>query len=201
MASIETPTITRRPSPPPEPSLTPAKLLRRAIAMRSMLRERQDSVEAAGCVSGDTNSQFIEAGFYRILQPRCFGGYEFDLPTFLQVMIEISRGCSDSGWVLALTAGHAFLMSSFDEKAQREAFGERGEFRGPSVAMPGGVAVPVEGGYRVKGAWDYSSGCEIGDAFHRRAAIIRRPEGRRSRLRSASCSSTAINIASWTTGR
>jgi 3-hydroxy-9,10-secoandrosta-1,3,5(10)-triene-9,17-dione monooxygenase len=133
--------------------------------MRPMLRQRQDSVEAAGCVSEDTNSQFIGAGFYRILQPRCFGGYEFDLPTFLHVMIEISRGCSDSGWVLALTAGHAFLMSSFDEKAQREAFGERGEFRGPSVAMPGGVAVPLEGGYGVKGAWDYSSGCEIATHF------------------------------------
>ena len=150
---------------PPEPALTSAELLQRAQAMRSVLRERQNSVEAAGCVSEDTNSKFIDAGFYRILQPRIFAGYEFDLPTFLRVMIEVSRGCSDSGWVLALTAGHAFLMSSFDEQAQREAFGDRGEFRGPSVAMPGGVAVPVEGGYRVKGAWDYSSGCELATHF------------------------------------
>ncbi|HXO87004.1 MAG TPA: hypothetical protein VN885_00035 [Candidatus Acidoferrales bacterium] len=133
--------------------------------MRPMLGERQNSVEENGCVSDDTNARFIAAGFYRILQPRIFGGYEFDLPTFLRVMIEISRGCSDSGWVLALTAGHAFLMSSFDERAQREAFGESGEFRAPSVAMPGGMAVAVEGGYRVKGAWDYTSGCELATHF------------------------------------
>ncbi len=150
---------------PPEPDLTPAEIIRRAIAMRGMLREQQNSVEADGCISENTNAQFIAAGFYRILQPRIFGGYEFDLPTFLRVMIEISRGCSDSGWVLALTAGHAFLMASFDEKAQREAFGDRGEFRAPSVAMPGGVAMPVPGGFRVKGTWDYTSGCELATHF------------------------------------
>jgi 3-hydroxy-9,10-secoandrosta-1,3,5(10)-triene-9,17-dione monooxygenase len=150
---------------PPEPGLTPGEIIRRAIAMRAMLRERQNEVEANGCVSEDTSAKFIAAGFYRILQPRMFGGYEFDLPTFLRVMIEVSRGCSDSGWVLALTAGHAFLISSFDERAQREAFGDRGEFRGPSVAMPGGMAIPAEGGFRVKGTWDYSSGCELATHF------------------------------------
>jgi len=150
---------------PLEPDLTPSEIIRRAEAMRPMLRERQNACEAAGQVSEDTNAQFIAAGFYRILQPRCFGGYEFDLPTFLKVMIAISRGCSDSGWVLALTAGHAFLMASFPEAGQREAFGDKGEFRAPSVAIPGAVAVPVDGGYRVKGAWDYTSGCHLATHF------------------------------------
>ena len=155
----------QRAIPPPEPDLTPAEVIRRAEAMRPLLRERQAECEANGRVSEDTNRRFIEAGFYRILQPRCFGGYEFDLPTFLKVMIAISRGCSESGWVLALTAGHAFLMASYPEAGQREGFGEHGEFRCPSVAMPTGIAVPVEGGYRVKGAWDYSSGCELATHF------------------------------------
>ncbi len=150
---------------PPEPNLTPSEVIRRAEAMRPMLRERQNACEAAGQVSEDTNAQFIAAGFYRLLQPRCFGGYEFDLPTFLKVMIAVSRGCSDSGWVLALTAGHAFLMASFPEAGQREAFGDTGEFRAPSVAMPGAFAVPVADGYRAKGAWDYTSGCDLATHF------------------------------------
>jgi len=151
--------------PPPEPGLTTDEVIRRAEAMRPLLRERQAECEANGRVSEDTNRRFIEAGFYRILQPRCFGGYEFDLPTFLKVMIAISRGCSESGWVLALTAGHAFLISSYPEAGQREAFGERGEFRCPGVAIPTGIAVPVDGGYRIKGAWDYSSGCDLATHF------------------------------------
>jgi 3-hydroxy-9,10-secoandrosta-1,3,5(10)-triene-9,17-dione monooxygenase len=168
----------KRPSsniPPPESDLTPSEIIRRAEAMRTMLRERQNACEAAGQVPEDTNAQFIKAGFYRILQPRCFGGYEFDLPTFLKVMIAVSRGCSDSGWVLALTAGHAFLMASFPEAGQREAFGDTGEFRAPSVAMPGGLAVPAPGGYRVKGAWDYTSGCHLATHFIG-GCMIQRPD-------------------------
>ena len=151
--------------PPPEPGLTPDEIIRRAEVMRPLLRERQAECEAVRQVSEDTNRRFIEAGFYRILQPRRFGGYEFGLPTFLKVMIAISRGCSDSGWVLALTAGHAFLLASYPEAGQREGFGERGEFRCPGVAIPSGVAVPVDGGYRIKGAWDYASGCDLATHF------------------------------------
>jgi 3-hydroxy-9,10-secoandrosta-1,3,5(10)-triene-9,17-dione monooxygenase len=176
---VATPEV-KRPSkniPPPEPDLTPSEIIRRAEAMRPTLRERQNECEAKGQVSEDTNAQFIKAGFYRILQPRCFGGYEFDLPTFLKVMIAVSRGCSDSGWVLALTAGHAFLMSSFPEEGQREAFGDTGEFRAPSVAMPGGLAVPAFGGYRVRGTWDYTSGCELSTHFIG-SCIIQNPDAR-----------------------
>ncbi len=150
---------------PPEPGLTPAEMLRRAQAMRLVLRERQAACEAAGRILDETNDEFVRAGFYRIIQPRRFGGYEFDLTTFVQVMMEVSRGCPESGWVLALTAGHPIIMVKFPEQAQREAFGSTGEFRAPGVAAPGGKAIPVDGGYRVKGAWDYSSGCDISTHF------------------------------------
>lgn len=150
---------------PPEPALTPAEMLRRAQEMRPVLRERQAACEAAGRIPEETNDEFVRAGFYRILQPRRFGGYEFDLPAFVQVMMEVARGCPESGWVLALTAGHPIFMVKLPEQAQREAFGTDGEFRAPGVATPGGTAVAVEGGYRVKGAWDYSSGCDISTHF------------------------------------
>ncbi len=163
--------------PPPEPHLTPDEILRRAEAMLPMLRERQASCEESGRLSDETNNEFIRAGFYRILQPRCFGGYEFDLPTFIKVMMAVSRGCSDSGWVLALTAGHAAVMALFPEAAQREAFGEAGELRMPGVAAPGGIAVPVDGGYRVKGWWDYATGCDLATHFFG-GAVIQSPEAK-----------------------
>jgi len=158
----------------PEPGLTPDDLLHRARAMRATLRTRQDACEQAGRILDETNNEFINAGFYRILQPRRFGGYEFDLPLFIQVMMEVSRGCSESGWVLALTAGHAVIIASLPEIAQREAFGTRGEFRAPGVAMPTGTAIPTTGGYRVSGAWDYASGCDTATHFFG-ASLIQEP--------------------------
>lgn len=156
---------------PPEPQLSAAKMLERAKAMRPVLRERQPRCEELGRIPEETHNEFLRAGFYRILQPRCFGGYEFDFPAFIRVMSEISRGCSDSGWVLALVAAHAVVIAAFPEKGQYEVFGESGDMRAPGVAPPGGFAVPLDGGFRVKGEWDYASGCDIATHFFGRMIV------------------------------
>jgi 3-hydroxy-9,10-secoandrosta-1,3,5(10)-triene-9,17-dione monooxygenase len=146
----------------PEPDLTPDELVRRAREMVPVLRERQAECEALGRIPRATNDEFVAAGFYRILQPRRFGGYEFDLATFARVMIEVSRGCPSSGWVLALTAGHAIMLSAFfSEEAQVDVYGVDGEFRGPSRTPPRVIAQPVNGGFVLNGKWDYVSGCDI----------------------------------------
>jgi 3-hydroxy-9,10-secoandrosta-1,3,5(10)-triene-9,17-dione monooxygenase len=152
--------------PPPEPALTPHEMLLRAEAMRPILRERQAICEEIGRLPEETNQEFLGAGFYRMLQPRRLGGYEFDLRDFIRVMTEVSRGCPESGWVLALTAGHAAaFLPRFEPLTQFEVCGATGDFRGPGVARPMGVAIPVPGGYSVKGAWDFCSGCDIATHF------------------------------------
>src|ERR1700685_175188 len=140
--------------PPPEPDLTVAELLRRADALRPLLRERQAECEQLGELPEDTTARFLAAGFYRILQPRLYGGYEFALPDFIRIMISVARGCSDSAWVLALTSGHTVLSAQLSESAQRQVFGPAGDFRAPGVGMPGGVGIPADGGLHVNGAWD-----------------------------------------------
>jgi 3-hydroxy-9,10-secoandrosta-1,3,5(10)-triene-9,17-dione monooxygenase len=166
-------------SPAQQQTLTVDELLHRADALRPLLRERQAECEASGELSADTNHRFIAAGFYRILQPRLFGGYEFALPDFIRVMIAVARGCSESAWVLALTSGHTVLAAQLSESAQREVFGVTGDFRAPGVGMPGGVGVPAEGGYRVKGAWDYASGCDLATHFFG-STLVHDPETKAS---------------------
>ncbi len=134
--------------------------------MRGVLRERQAECEAVGRLPEETNRAFIEAGFYRILQPRRFGGLELDLETFFKVMQNIARGCPSSGWVLALTAGHAHLLSVlFSEQAQVEIFGDDGEYRAPASLNGSASATPVDGGYRVTGTWNYCSGIDSATHF------------------------------------
>lgn len=174
-----------RPSPdatpatiaPPEPDLTPAAMLARAAALRSMLRARQADCEALGRVPDDVNEQLIRAGFYRTVQPRCFGGYEFDVPTFHRVMAEISRGCTETGWVVALTAGHPMIAANFPLEAQRELYGASGEFRCPAAFNPPGTAVPAPGGYRITASWPSASGCDMG-THHLGSAIVTDANGK-----------------------
>ena len=153
------------PIPPPEPDLTVATMIARAVALRPLLRARQAETEAAARLSDDMNQRFVEAGFYRAIQPRRFGGYEVSVPDFMRVMMEVARGCAESGWVLALTAGHAHLFAGFPAEGQIEVYGADGEFRAPGVPPPSAKAVPVAGGYRVTGGWDYVSGCDIATHF------------------------------------
>lgn len=149
----------------PDPDLTPDGLVARATALRETLRARQAECEAAGCVPAATQQAFLDAGFYRTVQPRRFGGYEFDVPTFIRVMMEVARGCPASAWVLALTAGHTIVLANFDERAQREAYGATGDFRAPHVGSPGGAATRGPDGWRLAGAWDYASGCDLATHF------------------------------------
>ena len=53
------------------------ELVARAAAMRDTLRERQDECEELGRLPESTNRDYVDAGFFRVLQPRRFGGYEF----------------------------------------------------------------------------------------------------------------------------
>lgn len=144
----------------PEPGLSPADMIERARAMIPVLRQRQAQTEAEGRLLEVTNQEFLKAGFYRVLQPRRFGGYEFELTTYIKVMMEIARGCPSSAWVLALVSGHPIMLADFDVRAQEEAYGETGDYRCPSVGSP--VLMQREGdGYRVTGGWDYASGCDV----------------------------------------
>src|SRR5262245_15604308 len=90
----------------PEPGLTPAELIARARALRERLRAEQDQSEARGCHSPELQEEFVRAGFYRALNPKRFGGYEFEYPSFYKAMVEISRGDPGVGWCLTLGATH-----------------------------------------------------------------------------------------------
>src|SRR3974377_2154220 len=78
--------------PVPEPNLTPAEMIERAIALQPRLRAEQNETERRGVYSEAIHREFQQAGFDRCLQPRRFGGYEFDLKTYYRIGIEIARG-------------------------------------------------------------------------------------------------------------
>ena len=156
----------RQPVPVPEPNLTPEEMIARAIALRPRLRAEQDEAERRGVHSEALHQEFRKAGFYRCLQPRRFGGYEFDLKTYYRLAIELARGCPSTAWCVIVGAGHALMLGSyFDEEAQAEGFGPTGDFSAPSVAAPNGTATPTDGGWLVKGKWGYASGAPYATHF------------------------------------
>lgn len=155
--------------PVPEPDLTPAQMIERAKALRPQVRAGAAEAEKRGFYSEALHQAFKQAGFYRILQPRMFGGYEFDVPTFFRVMIEIATGDPGIGWCLCLGSGHVLQVSSYlSRAAQEKIFAPNGDFISPLSGTgtgPNCIAVPVEGGYRVSGTWRYCSGVPYSTHF------------------------------------
>jgi 3-hydroxy-9,10-secoandrosta-1,3,5(10)-triene-9,17-dione monooxygenase len=145
--------------PVPEPDLTPEALVGRARALREHLRDEQAATEERGAYSPETHEMFREAGFYRTLLPRRFGGYEFDVTTFMKMVVEIARGCPGTGWCLCLAAGHGIQLGGlWGEAAQLSVLLPDGEFAAPLRALPMGTAARVADGWRIDGKWDYCSG-------------------------------------------
>lgn len=143
-----------------ERSAAEARLLASAAALRPHLLEQQAATEARTFFAEETHRLFKDAGFYRILAPRRYGGLELSIASFYKIMIEIARGCPSSGWQLCLSAGHALQLASyFPALAQDELFGAGQQFiASMSLAPQDAVARRVDGGYRLRGTWHFASG-------------------------------------------
>jgi 3-hydroxy-9,10-secoandrosta-1,3,5(10)-triene-9,17-dione monooxygenase len=146
------------PVAPPEPGLTTEEVVARARALRPTVLEQAAQTEANRYYSRELHEAFAAAGLYRMLVPRRYGGYEFDLTTFIRAIVEICRGDMSTGWCLCLGAGHALQIGSwFPEAAQAEIFRD-GDFRAAAVAAPVGSARRVQGGWEIDGKHSYCSG-------------------------------------------
>jgi len=168
---ISNPADTEFPAPP-EPDLTPEQVLARAEAMVPELVERQAEVERRSFYAEDLHQRFARNGFYRILRPRRYGGYEFSVDTFVRVSLALLRGCPSTGWMYCLGAMHTLIVASmFGEQAQSEVFGA-GEFICPGTGIPSGSAVrTADGGWSITGTWSYCSGAPYGTHFLGHALI------------------------------
>jgi len=138
---------------------TPAEMVARADAFRPRLLAEQAATEQRGYYSRELHEEFKDAGFYRVLTPRRYGGLELDLPTFYRIVMSISRGCPSTGWMLALGTAHSLQLASYwPEQAQDELF-EGGHFvSSASFAFQDAAAARVDGGYRISGTWHFCSG-------------------------------------------
>src|SRR5262245_3343991 len=102
---------------------TPRELLARAESMRSRLVELQAETEERTYYSQEIHEALLEAGLYRALVPKRYGGYELDLPSFWRIVIALARGCPNTAWGYCLAAGHALQIGAlFEKEAQDEIF-------------------------------------------------------------------------------
>jgi 3-hydroxy-9,10-secoandrosta-1,3,5(10)-triene-9,17-dione monooxygenase len=135
--------------------------LERARALLPILRDRCAETETLRQVPERTVRDLHDAGLFRILQPRRFGGSELPFRALVDVCALIGRGCGSTAWVYANLASHHWMLGMWESRAQDEIWGEDPDVLIASAfVFPAGHAYRVEGGYRISGRWKFSSGID-----------------------------------------
>jgi 3-hydroxy-9,10-secoandrosta-1,3,5(10)-triene-9,17-dione monooxygenase len=108
----------------------------------------------------ETVAELEKTGLLRAMQPRRWGGLEVDPLTFFARAMEVARGCPSTAWCLAVVGIHPWQLALFPERAQQEVWGPDPQARISSSYAPTGSVEPVPGGFRLRGRWSFSSGCD-----------------------------------------
>jgi 3-hydroxy-9,10-secoandrosta-1,3,5(10)-triene-9,17-dione monooxygenase len=144
----------------PIPGPTEDDLVAKAAAMIPVLKSRADACEAARTMAPETIQDFRDAGFFKIMQPHSYGGYQMSPLTLVRVVFEIGRGDMAAAWVMFVLGLHQFEPPLIGEAACEAIWGDDADTLMASSLAPFGEATKVEGGYRVTGRWKFCSGVD-----------------------------------------
>ncbi|WP_027873580.1 acyl-CoA dehydrogenase family protein [Spongiibacter marinus] len=134
------------------------QLLLDARAMVPALLERQGEAASLGRLPDATIAEMQRSGFFKIMQPARYGGYELPPQQFFDVQQTLAEGCMSTAWVLGVVAIHNWQLGMFDDRAQQDVWGDDDSTLISSSYMPVGKVKRVEGGYMLSGHWGFSSG-------------------------------------------
>jgi alkylation response protein AidB-like acyl-CoA dehydrogenase len=140
----------------PQPDLS--ELIERARALQPLLRKNTVENEKNRRTCDENIDAIRDAGLFRLMVPKRFGGYEGSLRAHLEVSAALGEACGGTAWVVALTNVCAWFTGLFSQRAQNEVFGANPDARVAGVFNASPTTRRVEGGLIVSGKWYSSSG-------------------------------------------
>ena len=141
--------------------MTSETYLQRVRALLPALRERAAHAEQLRRLPDETVADFQEAGLFRCLQPKRYGGFELDPGILYQAIIEIGAVCGSSAWVLGVIGIHNWHLGLFAPEAQDDVWGKDTSIQLSTSLAPTGTVERADRGFRLRGRWSFSSGCDF----------------------------------------
>ena len=142
------------------PNPTREELIQRARDLAPTLQERSKKAAELRRLPDETIEDFHRLGFFKVVQPKRFGGYEMDPSIIFDLQLELGRGCASSAWVYGVLNVHSWQLALFAPEAQDEVWGEDPKTLISSSYMPVAKTEWVDGGVKLSGRWSFSSGCD-----------------------------------------
>jgi alkylation response protein AidB-like acyl-CoA dehydrogenase len=151
---------------------SPGDVVKTALGLQDEVRSRADAIEAARRLPRDLSERFAEAGFYRSCVPEVYGGLELPPAVTMEAIETLARADGSAAWVVFIGATSGTMLAYLPEDSAREIFASPTTLL-TGVFAPRGRAVPVDGGFRVEGRWQWGSGTENADWVAGGCQIVR----------------------------
>src|SRR6201997_122730 len=136
-----------------------ATMVARARALIPQLRDRAASTEELRRLPPETERDLHESGLFKIVQPKRVGGSELDYVALIDCAEQLGKADASVAWNFANLASHQWMLAMFDRRAQDLVWDQDSNaLIASSFIFPAGRARRVEGGYRLRGSWPFSSG-------------------------------------------
>jgi len=148
-----------------DPKSAPSRddLIGRARNLVPKLRERSKEAAQLRCMPEETMNDFHRLGFFKVVQPKRYGGYEMDPSIIFDLQLELARGCASSAWVYGVLNVHTWQLALFAPEAQDEVWKDDPKTLISSSYMPVAKTEWVDGGVKLSGRWSFSSGCDYAE--------------------------------------
>jgi len=136
-----------------------ASMVARARALIPQLRDRAARTEELRRLPPETERDLHETGLFRIVQPKRVGGSELDYVALVDCAEQLGKADASVAWNFANLASHHWMLAMFDKQAQDLVWDDDpNTLIASSFIFPAGRARRVDGGYRLRGSWPFSSG-------------------------------------------
>jgi alkylation response protein AidB-like acyl-CoA dehydrogenase len=136
-------------------------LIATARGFHDELKRRAPEIEAARRLPADLARKFNDAGFFRLLVPKDYGGLESDPITFAHLVETLAEADASAAWVAMICASTGVTASWVPPEGAREIFSANNVVCG--VFARRGKAHDEGDHYRVEGRWQWGSASDNSD--------------------------------------
>lgn len=139
-------------------SPTPADIeaLEAARALVPELRQRRAEIESKQGLPADICERMADAGFFLMGAPTEVGGGKISYPTQFRIMEELARGDAAAGWTILVHLASAFISRFLTQEGCERLFPSPYSIHAGTPG-PSGRGKKVDGGYIVRGEWNFAS--------------------------------------------
>lgn len=135
-----------------------AECLARARSLIPVLRSEAAVIDEKYELSPRVLDAMHDAGMFRLLLPRAYGGFELKPSEYVQCVEAIAQGDASAGWCMNQGSGCSMASAYLAPEIAREIWGGKRDVLAWGQG-PGAKAVRADGGWRVTGRWTFVSGC------------------------------------------